>query len=66
MRMLAANHQTEHGVPSGGVRGRTEGVERVCNSIGRTIISTNQTPPTPELSGTKPPTKEYIWRDPWL
>ena len=23
-------------------------------------------PDTPELSGTKPPTKEYTWRDPWL
>ena len=21
---------------------------------------------TPELPGTKPPTKEYIWSDPWL
>jgi hypothetical protein len=21
---------------------------------------------TPELSGNKPPTKEYTWRDPWL
>jgi hypothetical protein len=25
----------------------------------------NQTNP-PELPGTKPPTKEYTWRDPWL
>ena len=23
-------------------------------------------PVTPELPGTKPPTKEYTWRDPWL
>jgi hypothetical protein len=23
-------------------------------------------PDTPELLGTKPPTKDYIWRDPWL
>jgi len=22
-------------------------------------------PDTPELPGTKPPTKEYTWRDPW-
>jgi hypothetical protein len=22
--------------------------------------------PPPELPGTKPPTKEYTWRDPWL
>jgi hypothetical protein len=33
--------------PNGGVRGRTEGAEGVCNPIGRTTISTNQTPPSP-------------------
>ena len=43
-RMLAANHWTEHRVPNGGVRERTEGAEGVCNPIGRTTISTNQTP----------------------
>jgi hypothetical protein len=32
----------EHRVPNGGVRERTEGIERVCNPIGRTTISTNQ------------------------
>jgi hypothetical protein len=42
-----------------GVREKTEGVEKVCNPIGRTTISTNQTPP--ELPGTKPSTKEYTW-----
>jgi hypothetical protein len=31
-------------VPNGGVRERAEGAERVCNPIGRTTISTNQTP----------------------
>jgi hypothetical protein len=41
MWMLAANHQTEHLDPNGGVRGRIEGAERVCNPIGRTTISTN-------------------------
>jgi hypothetical protein len=41
--MLIANHWTEHGDPNGGVRERTEGVEGVCNPIGRTIISTIQT-----------------------
>jgi len=44
MRMLAANHWTEHRYPSGRVRERTEGAEGVCNPIGRTTISTNQTP----------------------
>jgi hypothetical protein len=52
-------------VSSGGVRERTEGAEGVFNPIGRTTISTNQTP-SAELPGTKPPTKEYTWRDPWL
>jgi hypothetical protein len=41
-----------------------EKAEGVCSPIGRTTISTNQTPP--ELPGTKPPTKEYAWSDPWL
>ena len=48
--MLIANHQTEHGDPKGG---RTKGAEGVCNPIGKTTISTNQTLPTPpELPGT--------------
>jgi hypothetical protein len=42
-----------------------EGPEGVCRPIGRTTISTKQ-PRTPELPGTKPPTKEYTWRDLWL
>ena len=56
--MLIASHWTDHGVSSGGVRERTEGAEEVCNPIGRTKISTNQT--SPEFPGAKPPTKEYI------
>jgi hypothetical protein len=43
MQLLAANHQTEHGDHNRGVRGRTQGVEEVCNLIGVTTISTNQT-----------------------
>jgi hypothetical protein len=42
--MFSANHWTEHRVPNEGVREGTEGAEGVCNSIGRTIISTNQSP----------------------
>jgi hypothetical protein len=42
--MLRAKHWSEHGVPNRGVREATEGVEEVCNSIGRNTISTNQTP----------------------
>jgi hypothetical protein len=42
--MLAANYRTEHWVPNGGVREKTERAEGVCNPIERTTISTNQTP----------------------
>lgn len=48
--LFAANHQTEHGNPNGGSRKRTEGVEWVCNPIGKTTIST-----TTDLPGTKVP-----------
>jgi hypothetical protein len=44
--MLVANHWTELRVPNGKVQERTEGTEGVCNPIGRTTISTNQTPYT--------------------
>jgi hypothetical protein len=46
--MLAANHQTEHRDPNEGVRGRTEGVEEVCNLIGGTTILNNQTTHIPQ------------------
>jgi hypothetical protein len=66
--MLAANHWTELGDLNRGVRERIEGAEGVCNPIGIIAISNNQDPhPHPqELPGTKPPTKEYTWRDPCL
>ena len=44
MQILTANHQIETGDPNGKDRGRTEGAEGVCNTIGRTTISTNQSP----------------------
>jgi hypothetical protein len=44
MQILTAIHWIELGDPSGGVRGRTEGAEEGWNPIGRTTISTNQTP----------------------
>jgi hypothetical protein len=44
MWILAANHLTEHWDPNEGVRGRPEGAEGVCNTTGRTAISTIQTP----------------------
>jgi hypothetical protein len=42
--MLETNHGTEYGVLNGGVREKTEEAKGVCNPIGRTTISTNQTP----------------------
>jgi hypothetical protein len=61
---LTVNHWTEHGVSKGGIRERTDGAEGVWNPVGRTTISTNQTPP--EHPGNKPPTKECTRRDPWF
>jgi len=40
-RMLAANHWTEKGIPTGRVRGRIEGAEGICHPI-RTTMPTNQ------------------------
>jgi hypothetical protein len=40
--MLTAKHWTEHRNHNGGVAGRTEGAEGVCNPMGGTIISTNK------------------------
>jgi hypothetical protein len=42
--MLTTNHWTEHEVLNGRGRKRTEGTEGIFNPIGRTTISTNQTP----------------------
>jgi hypothetical protein len=55
---LTANHWTEHRIPKGGVRERTEGPDEVCKPIGRTAISTNQTPS--ELPGTKTSTRVHM------
>ena len=44
MLMLAAKHQTEQGDLNWGVRERAGGAERVCNPIGKTTVSTYQTP----------------------
>jgi hypothetical protein len=60
MQILTVNQQTEPRDPNGRVGGRTEGAEGDCNPIGRTTISTNQTP-TLELPESKPPIKEYTW-----
>jgi hypothetical protein len=59
---------TELRDPNRGIRARIVGAEGICNPTRRTTISTNQTPPPPKknLPGTKSPTKEYTWKDPWL
>jgi hypothetical protein len=43
--LYTTKHLTESRDPNGKVRAKTEGAERVCNLIGRTTISINQTPP---------------------
>jgi hypothetical protein len=62
MWMCTAKDWTKIRDPNREVRARTIGVERLCNLIGKTTISTNKTtPPVPsELPGIKPPTEEYI------
>ncbi len=52
--MLTDNYQTDHGVPSRRVTGRTEGAEWVCNLIGRTTIWTNQTVQSTQGLSTNP------------
>jgi hypothetical protein len=42
--------------PNGRARGRTEGAEGVCNPIGRTTISTNQTPQSSQRLSHQPKT----------
>jgi len=40
MQIFTANQGTEPGDPYGIVKERTEGAEGVCNTIGRTAVST--------------------------
>jgi hypothetical protein len=42
--MFAAKYHTEHRDYNGGIRGRSEEIEFVCNPIGRTLISNDQSP----------------------
>jgi hypothetical protein len=62
--MLAANCRTDHGDSNRVVRRRIVEPEGHCNPIVWTTISTIQIPPV--LTGAKPPTNEYTWRDTWL
>jgi hypothetical protein len=64
MQMHTANNQTEHGNPmeklgEGLTKLKGFGPHMKNNNI-------NQSEPTPRAPRTKPPTKEYTWRDPWL
>lgn len=52
--MLGPSHQTELRDPGGGPGGRTEGAERDCNTIERTIVSTNIEPPELQNLSQKP------------
>jgi hypothetical protein len=45
IQMFAANHWTEHRTPMEDLGRKTKGTKGACNPIGRTTISTNQTPP---------------------
>jgi hypothetical protein len=60
--MLTTNQWTEHRAPNGVVIERSDGTEGVCKPIGRTTVSTNQTPSPPEVQG-NPPTKGYTRMD---
>jgi hypothetical protein len=53
-----ANHCTEPKDTNGRTRGRTEGAEGIATHWKNNINKLDH----PELPGTKPPTKEYIWR----
>jgi hypothetical protein len=55
--------QPTTGLSTGGARERTKGAEGVSSPIGGTNMNQSD---LPELPGTKPPTKEYTWRDPWF
>jgi hypothetical protein len=44
--MLIASWWTEHGIPYGGARKRTQGAEEVYSLMGGTAIWTNQYPQT--------------------
>jgi hypothetical protein len=54
MWMYTAKHWSEYGNSNGEVRARTVGAEGVCNLIGRTTISTNQTPQSSEERNQEP------------
>jgi hypothetical protein len=61
--MFPANYWTKHGVPNGGVRGRTERAEGICNPHRKNSNISQLDPQSLEPLGTNPPTKEYAWRE---
>jgi hypothetical protein len=66
MLMLTVKHQTECSNSSAGDRARTEGAERFCKPIGRTTISTNQTPKSPRNQTTNQRVHMGGGGHPWL
>ena len=56
MQILTANHWTEVGDPYGGIKGKTEGIEREGYLIGRPPVSTNLD--SWELPETEPQTRQ--------
>jgi hypothetical protein len=59
-QMLSANHWSEHGIPNGGVRERTEGAEGVSNPLGRTTISINQLPQSSQGLNCQPNSTHWV------
>ena len=62
-RTLSTSHWTDHRVPNGGARERTQEDEGVCSTIGGTTIWATQYFQRP---GTKTSTREFTWSYPWL
>jgi hypothetical protein len=58
--MLAANHWNDHGFPVEELDKRMKELKGFATHRKNNNI---KQPNTPKLPGTKPPTKEYTWRD---
>jgi hypothetical protein len=61
MQVFTANHQTEPRDPNERTREKTKRAKGCWNPIVRTLEQDHS-----ELPETKPPTKEYTWKEPWL
>jgi hypothetical protein len=61
--MLVANHFNEHWDP---IEDLEKGLKELKGFAAYRKNNNINQPNSPELPDTKPPTKEYTWRDPWL